>query len=91
MLPLDGVGFCTPTIFIPPLVNNEYPVMSLNWVTHSEQCKSWCDYILQWNEHARLYLLIATTFLADPLSINLLPFHPTFDLNFRMGSHIYVR
>ncbi len=66
-------------------------MISLNWVTHCEQCKSWCDYILQWNEHARLDHLNATTFLADPLSINLFPFHPTFYYNFRLGSHIYVR
>ncbi len=70
-------------IYISPLVNNKYPLMSLNCVTYSEQCNwyilsLWCDYILQWNEHGRVYHLNVTSFLTAPLSINFLPFHQTF-------------
>ncbi len=41
--PSYGGRFVTPTIFMSHLVNNEYLLMSLNWVACSEECKSSWD------------------------------------------------
>ncbi len=46
--PIRWGRVCVPLPYLyPPLVNNEYPLTSLNQITHNKQCKSWRDYILQ--------------------------------------------